>query len=364
MRVACVSQTLVKRAMRQVKAYSGDGKMALLSTAYGWVPDVREFRESGYPFAGSGMKEGVRASLINLQKEKPMSDSADAMLWTQGRDAEHAGRDRRANSDDKREITDTEKFGREMIPLNSLEAARKEPERINMAREERLISIIGGAALIAYGIARWDRAGLAFALAGGGFAFRGMTGHCPMYGALNVSTALGDSRETKGVHVAQTITINESAEELYGFWRNFENHALISDYLASVKVTGPTTSHWVAKGPANRPLEWDAEIINDRPNELIAWKTLPGADIEHAGTVRFKPGPEGRGTEVHVTMQYYPPAGRLGAGIALLFHREPSIQTADMLKRLKRLMETGDIIRVDGQSHGRSLQRAAIHPKS
>ncbi len=275
-----------------------------------------------------------------------------------------ATRKRQPKAHKNSHTTDLEKDGRDIEPISALPAAVKEPERINVGRPERMLSILGGAALIAYGIYRRDRAGWAFAISGGGIALRGVTGHCPLWGAMHVNTAAGDSRETNGVHVEQAITIDQSPEELYGFWRNFENHALISDYLSSVEVTGEMTSHWVAKGPANKPLEWDAEIINDRPNELIAWRTLPGADIEHAGSVRFKPAPGGRGTEVHVAMQYYPPAGTLGAGVAMLFHREPSIQAADSLKRLKRFMETGEIIKVEGQSHGRSLARAALHPKS
>jgi uncharacterized membrane protein len=259
---------------------------------------------------------------------------------------------------------DLEKSGRSVEPAWPVEGAAKEPERINVARQERLASIVGGAGLIAYGAMRRDLMGLGLVLAGSAVAIRGASGHCPVYGALDINTAAGDSRETNGVHVEEAITIRKSAEELYTFWRDFENQPLLSDYVASVDITGPTTSHWVAKGPANKPLEWDAEVINDRPNELIAWRTLPGADISHAGSVNFKSAPGGRGTEVHVTMQYYPPAGTLGAGIAMLFHREPSIQAADMLKRLKRLMETGEIVRVDGQSHGHSLQRAALNPKS
>ena len=288
---------------------------------------------------------------------------SDTTLQSPDAPGAHTPRKRQRKAETTK-TTDLERLGREVEPTRPLDGAAKEPERFNIAREERFISILGGAALIAYGVTRRDWAGLALVVAGGGMAVRGVTGYCPVYGSLQVSTAAGDSRETSGVHVEKAITIDKSPEELYAFWRDFENHALISDYLASVKVTGPATSHWIAKGPANRPLEWDAEVINDRPNELIAWRTLPGADIEHAGSVRFHPAPGDRGTEVHVTMQYYPPAGTLGAGVALLFHREPSIQVADMLKRLKRLMETGDIVKVDGQSHGKSLQRAAWNPRS
>jgi len=293
-----------------------------------------------------------------------MANESDTILWQGNTREDGSGRRHSAKADGKTELTDLEKYGRDTEPAHPVHAAKKEPERFNMSRTDRAASILGGAALIAYGLTRRDRIGWAAALAGSGIAMFGVTGYCPCYSAFAVNTAPGDSRVTRGIHVEETITIQSSPEELYGFWRNFENHALISDYLAQVKVTGPTTSHWVAKGPANKPLEWDAEIINDRPNELIAWQTLPGADIEHAGSVRFVPAPGGRGTEVHVTWQYYPPAGTFGAGIAKLMHREPSIQAADTLKRLKRLMETGDIIRVDGQAHGRSLPRTALNPKS
>jgi uncharacterized membrane protein len=259
---------------------------------------------------------------------------------------------------------DLEKRGRDIEPIAPLPSAVKEPLWINVGRKERLASIAGGAALFAFGVMRRDWAGLALAGAGAGVALRGITGHCPLYGSLEVNTAAGDSRETHGVHVEEAITIDRSREDLYAFWRDFENHALLSDYLVSVKLTNPTTSHWIARGPADKLLEWDAEVINDRPNELISWQTLPGADVEHAGTVRFRPAPGGRGTQVHVTMQYYPPAGTLGAGAAMLLHREPSIQAADTLRRLKRLKETGDILKVDGQPHGRSIARAALNPKS
>jgi len=254
---------------------------------------------------------------------------------------------------------DLEKAGREVEPVNALTLAKKEPERINLSRPERIVSILGGAALAIYGISRRDWPGLSLAVVGGGLAFRGITGHCSVYDALDVSTA-SDSRDPKGVHVEESIVIDKSAEELYGFWRDFENHALISDYLDSVKITGDRTSHWTARGPGDRILEWDAEVINDRPNELIAWQTLPGGDIEHAGSVLFIPVKDGSGTEVHVTMQYYPPAGRIGAGIAMLLHREPSIQTADTLKRLKRLMETGSLFATKDRSHGRGHLSAGI----
>ena len=243
--------------------------------------------------------------------------------------------------------TDLERDGRDAVPANPVPSALKEPQRMNVGSGERLLSVIGGAAMVAFGITRRGWAGLALAVTGGGLALRGVTGYCPVYAGLDFNSTSGDSRETHGVHVEQAITINASPEELYGFWRDFENQILISEDFTSVTVTGEKTSHWIAKGPAGKTLEWDAEIIRDLPNELIAWQTVPGADIEHAGTVRFKPAPIGRGTEVHVTMQYYPPAGNLGAGIAMLFQKEPSVQAAEALRQFKSLMETGDIMKAN-----------------
>lgn len=260
--------------------------------------------------------------------------------------------------------SETKSKEREIEPQNPVPSARKQPGTTNVHKVERLISILSGAALIAYGLKKGGLSGIALAITGGGLAFRGTTGHCPVYQSLDLSTAKDEAPGTKGVHVEQAITINASPEELYGFWRNFENLPLITDRLENVKVTGDKTSTWVARGPAKKPIQWDAEIINERPNELIAWQSLPGADIDNAGSVRFNPAPSGRGTEVHVTIQYYPPANSLGAGIAMLFGEEPSMQVADTLKRFKRLMETGEIVTTVGQPHGQSLKRVAINPKS
>jgi uncharacterized membrane protein len=240
-------------------------------------------------------------------------------------------------------MVDLERDGREVEPSFALPSALKEPERINVSWPERMISLAAGAGLVAYGISRRSWSGLGLAATGFGLIGIGASGYCPFYRALHIDTAF-ESGDVNGVHVEESITIDKSAEELYGFWRNFENHALITDHLQSVLVTGPMTSHWVAKGPGDSSIEWDAEVINDRPNELIAWQTLPGSDIEHAGSVRFRPAPDGFGTEVTVTMQYYPPAGALGAGLANLIHWNPADQTAEMLKRLKLLMETERIL--------------------
>ena len=111
-----------------------------------------------------------------------------------------------------------------------------------------------------------------------------------------------------------------------------------------------------AKAPAGMTVEWEAEILEDREDEWIAWRSLPGSTIENSGSVRFSPAPGARGTEVRVQLQYNPPAGTLGRGIAWLFGEEPDQQIHDDLHRFKQLMETGEIPLSDGPSMWRAAQ--------
>jgi uncharacterized membrane protein len=109
-------------------------------------------------------------------------------------------------------------------------------------------------------------------------------------------------------------------------------------HLESVQVIGPTRSHWVVKAPAALRLTWDAEIINDLPNELIAWRSVADADVTHAGSVRFEPMAAG-GSIVRVSLQYDPPGGEIGHALAALFGGNAR-QTIDAdLATFKRAME-------------------------
>ncbi len=148
--------------------------------------------------------------------------------------------------------------------------------------------------------------------------------------------------------VKQAITVNRSAEDLYQFWRDFEQLPRFMSHLESVAVTGEGLSHWVATAPAGAKVEWDAELVEDRPNELIAWRSLEGADVANSGLVRFIPAPGNKGTEVHIEMQYDPPGGKLGATAAKLFGEEPNQQTKDDLRAFKQVMETGEVVLSEG----------------
>jgi len=129
-------------------------------------------------------------------------------------------------------------------------------------------------------------------------------------------------------------------------------------HLQSVQILGENRSRWTARGPLGKNVSWDAEVINDKPNELIAWRSVEGSDIHNAGSVRFRPGPNGRGTEVTVELNYEPPAGMVGATIARLFGESPEVQVREDLRRFKQLMEAGEIPTVEGQTSGRIASNA------
>jgi len=223
---------------------------------------------------------------------------------------------------------------------------------VNLADVERWASALGGAALTAYGIKQLkDRSpsGAAMAAAGSALIVRGATGHCPVYAATGVNTA-GDRDDTRaalggarGINVEEAVTINASPEILYAFWRRFDLLPQFMAHLVSVSQLDARRSRWIAKAPAGRTVEWEAEIINDVENELIAWQSVEDAEVANAGSVRFTPAPGGRGTEVRVTLSYTPPAGKLGALVAGLFGEEPGRQVADDLRRFKQLLEAGEV---------------------
>ncbi|HEX8036765.1 MAG TPA: SRPBCC family protein [Ktedonobacterales bacterium] len=152
--------------------------------------------------------------------------------------------------------------------------------------------------------------------------------------------------------VKRSTTVLRPPEEVYRYWHNFTNLPRIMEHLESVQVLGDGRTHWKTKAPARMKAEWDAEIIEDRPNQLISWRSLPGSSIQNSGTVRFVRAPGDRGTEIHVELRYEPPAGPLGAVAALLFGEEPSQQLRDDLGRFKQIMETGQITLSDASAKG------------
>lgn len=161
----------------------------------------------------------------------------------------------------------------------------------------------------------------------------------------------GAKTERGNVPVNKSIVINASAEEVYQYWRDFENLPHFMRYLESVTVTGEGRSHWVAKAPGGS-VEWDAEVTEDQPNRLIAWRSLEGSEVETSGSVRFEPAVGGRGTVVHVQLDYSPPGGAFGALIAKLFGEDPDGQIQIDLRRFKQVVELGEVVVSDGTLTG------------
>jgi len=157
--------------------------------------------------------------------------------------------------------------------------------------------------------------------------------------------------------VRRAVTVNKPRSELYAYWRRFENLPRFMGHLESVTETGPGRSHWVAKAPVGMEASWDAEIVEEREGELIAWRALPGSQLDNAGEVRFVDAPAGRGTEIHVTLTYNPPLGAVGALFAKIFGEEPEQQVREDLRNFKRVMETGEIPTIKGQPAGRGSGR-------
>jgi len=161
----------------------------------------------------------------------------------------------------------------------------------------------------------------------------------------------------RGFHVVRSVTVNRPAEELYRFWRDFQNVPRFMRHLERVEAPGDgKRSHWVAKGPAGVPIAWDAETTEDVPNERIGWRSLSGSVVASAGSVRFQPAPGGRGTWVTVDVRWEPPGGALGAGIAKLFGRDPERTVAEDLHRFKALVETGELPSSEGPSGRRAAR--------
>lgn len=218
--------------------------------------------------------------------------------------------------------------------------------RQNVGRAERWISGVGGAALLGYSLRR-SRLRLLLLPIGVHLVRRALSGHCEINQALGRNTATGDDSDAiarlergEGTKVEQAIVIGRPRDELFRFWRQLDNLPRFMDHLESVTVLDEHRSHWVAKGPLGARVEWDAEIVHEIPDEILAWRSLPGSDVDQAGQVQFTPA-HGGGTEVRVVLRYATPAGQAGATVAHLLGDDPARQIADDLRRFKQVTEGG-----------------------
>jgi uncharacterized membrane protein len=207
---------------------------------------------------------------------------------------------------------------------------------------ERWASLAAATAVMAYGFSRRNFPGVALAaVAATPFAYRTLVGKWPFENGSTRTALSGD----RGIHVREAVRLEKPISEVYAFWRQLENLPRVLSHLEQVTELGNGRSHWIARGPVDVSVEWDAEIINEVENKVIGWRSLPDSDVVTAGSVNFKPVRDGRATEIAVHLQYEPPAGRAGAFLARIFGREPSQTIREDLRRLKQVLEAGEIPR-------------------
>jgi uncharacterized membrane protein len=218
----------------------------------------------------------------------------------------------------------------------------------NISEAERWASMAAGIGMAAYGVSRRRPTGWIVAGLGAMLFRRGLSGHCHTYEMLGVNTA-GTGEDTRralggsaGAHVDESVTINKPISELYRFWRNLENLPRFMSHLESVERVTDTLSRWRAKGPAGSDVEWNAEIINEVPDQVIGWKSIEGSDVVSAGSVNFDEV-GGGATRVRVRLQYSPPGGKVGAAVARMMGSDPATQIREDLRRFKQMLETGEV---------------------
>jgi uncharacterized membrane protein len=196
--------------------------------------------------------------------------------------------------------------------------------------------IAGATALVLYGLTRRNKTGLAIATAGGLVAYK---------------QARSQAQNSKQTATA-VFRVNTTSTEAYKLWRNFESLPRFMAHLDAVRVLDDRRSEWTAKGPLDSRVRWKAEIIEDEPNRRIAWRSLPGSQLETSGWVEFRDDPQGRGSTVRAQVEYSNPLGAVGLGLLTALGKNPDFVIKEDLRRFKALLEAGEAPTTVGQTHG------------
>lgn len=223
-----------------------------------------------------------------------------------------------------------------MVPV------RDNSKEINAADVEHVGALMIGGFLLLSGMRREGIFGTLLKAGGLAMLYRGQQGYRRLYDALGIaipeeSTGVG----RQNVRVQAEIEVARGREEIYRIWRNLSNLPVFMDHLLSVHEIDDRRSLWVARAPAGMVVKWDAKIVNDVENELIAWNTIEGSGVDHAGTVRFRDGSHPGTTRIQVNFRYDPPADMVGVWVARVFRNDPKSQIEKDLLRFKAIMELG-----------------------
>ncbi len=219
--------------------------------------------------------------------------------------------------------------------------------RQNLDTPERVISAVGGTVLGLVAAKRGGVSGALLGALGAALVARGATGAAPLKRLVGPGPDDKAAAQKQGwlsaAVFSRAVSINRSRQEVYDYFRKFSNLPTFMENIAEVVETDSKHSHWIVRGPAGAKVSWDAVLTTDEPGRLIEWQTLPGAMVANTGRVEFRDAVGGRGSEVHATIAYRPPLGTAGKLAARLTQREPGIQVRRDLRRLKMLLETGEI---------------------
>ncbi|CAN5591093.1 SRPBCC family protein [soil metagenome] len=228
---------------------------------------------------------------------------------------------------------------------------------INMSREERLLSAGLGGALIGLGTSRgWVGGGLLGA-AGSYLVFRGVAGHCPLSEAVGIDHSEADANDW-AVEVHRSVSVVRSRDEVYDMWKDFERFPEFMHHIESVTDLGNGRSRWrAAPGGKLGPIEWEAEIVEDRKGESIAWRSIDDAVVDNAGVIHFEEAPGDHGTQVHVRIAYRPPAGRAGGVVASWLKPVLGQMVNEDIQRFKQLAEAGEIPTTERHQGGHAASR-------
>lgn len=218
----------------------------------------------------------------------------------------------------------------------------------NVGQMERWVSLGAGGLLAAAAIKRRGVLGLALASLAAELLYRGVSGFCPIYGALGIDTSKRTGSHNpqasvpygRGVRIEEWIAVARPARELYDYWRKLETLPQFMAHIEEVTALTDTRSRWRVRAPIGSRITWEAEIINDVPGQLIGWRSLPGSAIHHAGSVHFDQR-DGL-TDVRVVLEYAPPARYVGASVARILGEEPQRQITEDLRRFKAIVERGE----------------------
>lgn len=227
-------------------------------------------------------------------------------------------------------------------------------DRVGRSTIGRVISTALGGSMIVLGLSRKSAGGVALASVGGYLTYEGASGHGPLFRAAGLDAEDESTDRGEGIIVEKSLTIVRPRDEVYGRWRRLEDLPDFMHHLETVTVLDERRSRWKARVPGGQgEVEWEAEITDDQPGERVAWRSLPDAVISNSGSVRFADAPGGRGTEVHAKIEYRPPGGAIASAVVGLLNPAFAQMVKEDLRRLKQLMEAGEIPTVDGQPAAR-----------